>query len=76
MEDVKTMLVTTIADTLEINHYLEEVLVQTKDPFVVILLTEQIRKNNETMTEMTSIYLDCVEESKNSEWTTFVPERM
>jgi len=61
VENIKSMLKTMVTDSIEINHYLEEVMYETTDSFEIVLLVEQIRKNNETMLEMISIYLETQE---------------
>jgi hypothetical protein len=65
MNDIKELVVTTIKDTVEINHYLKEIMHKTSDSFENILLAEQIRKNNETIMEIICIYLESTEEDEN-----------
>lgn len=66
MNDIKELVVTTIKDTVEINHHLGEIMHKTSDSFENILLAKQIRKNNETIMEIICIYLESTEEDENN----------
>ncbi|MFW9881336.1 MAG: hypothetical protein ACFFG0_50375 [Candidatus Thorarchaeota archaeon] len=65
MQSVEEMVITCIDDSVRINHYLEEVLVQTKDFEDIFLISKQLRKNCEIILNLLNTYLNLKETQKN-----------
>ncbi|MFW9970273.1 MAG: hypothetical protein ACFFDF_08745 [Candidatus Odinarchaeota archaeon] len=58
MQSVEEIVLICINDSIRINHYLEEILVQTKDFEDIFLISKQLRKNCEIILNLLNTYLD------------------